>query len=64
MGKEHRKPYYGSKAFDYSCRSHGDCSACNASREYKNKKRAPIDSRKKYRNYDMEDYYEYSEEEV
>jgi hypothetical protein len=24
-GKEHRKPYRGSKAFDRSCRNHGDC---------------------------------------
>lgn len=23
-GKEHRKPYYGAKAFDPSCRNHGD----------------------------------------
>lgn len=27
-GKEKRKPYRGSKAWDYSCRNHGSCSYC------------------------------------
>lgn len=31
-GKEHRKPYYDSRRFDFSCRSHGNCSWCNRSR--------------------------------
>lgn len=38
-GKEKRKPYYGSKAIDCTCRNHGSCSWCRENRLYKNKKR-------------------------
>lgn len=38
-GKEHRKPYRGSKAFDCSCRNHGTCAWCQGNRNYKNIKR-------------------------
>lgn len=38
-GKEHRKQYYGSKAFDPSCRCGGTCEWCRQNRLYKNKKR-------------------------
>lgn len=38
-GKEKRKPYYGAKAIDCSCRNHGSCPYCTANRLYKNKKR-------------------------
>ena len=31
-GKEHRKPYRGSKAFDKSCRNHGGCPYCESNR--------------------------------
>jgi hypothetical protein len=31
-GKEHRKPYKGSKRFDRSCRNHGGCGYCEANR--------------------------------
>lgn len=34
-GKEHRKPYYGSKAIDKTCRNHGDCQWCKENRKYK-----------------------------
>lgn len=37
-GKEHRKPYRGSKAIDRSCRNHGTCQWCQDNRQYKNKK--------------------------
>jgi hypothetical protein len=37
-GKEHRKPYYGSKAVDVSCRCHGGCGWCLDNRLYKYKK--------------------------
>jgi hypothetical protein len=37
--KEKRKPYYGSKEFDTSCRNHGSCSWCEDNRNYSNKKR-------------------------
>ena len=38
-GKEHRKEYYGSKAFDRTCRCGGSCEYCRGNRLYKNKKR-------------------------
>ena len=38
-GKEHRKPYRGSKRFDGSCRNHGLCGWCISNRAHKNKKR-------------------------
>lgn len=37
-GKEHRKPYYGAKAIDRTCRNHGSCEWCRANREYANRK--------------------------
>jgi hypothetical protein len=38
-GKEHRKPYYKSKAFDPSCRPGGDCPYCKSGRQHKYKKK-------------------------
>ena len=38
-GKEHRKPYHGSKAFDRTCRNHGGCDACMANRTHSTKKK-------------------------
>ena len=37
-GKEHRKPYRGSKAFDCSCRNHGSCGYCESNRTIFDKK--------------------------
>lgn len=37
--KEKRKPYYGSKAIDATCRNHGTCPACSKSRKVKELKR-------------------------
>lgn len=37
-GKEHRKEYRKSKAFDKSCRNHGDCIYCRENRLHKFKK--------------------------
>ena len=34
-GKEHRKPYYGSKDFDRTCRNHGSCPWCEENRKHK-----------------------------
>lgn len=34
-GKEHRKPYYGSKAIDRTCKNHGGCPWCEENRKYK-----------------------------
>lgn len=38
-GKEYRKPYFGSKSFDRTCRNHGGCPWCEENRKYKNIKR-------------------------
>lgn len=38
-GKEHRKPYRGAKAVDFTCRNHGSCPWCQGNRKYKLKKR-------------------------
>ena len=37
--KEKRKPYYGSKSFDGTCRNHGSCPWCKENRLYKYTKR-------------------------
>ena len=37
-GKEHRKKYYGAKAVDRTCRSHGSCPWCENGRLHKGKK--------------------------
>ena len=34
-GKEHRKPYRGSKAIDCTCRNHGTCDWCRKNRLHK-----------------------------
>ena len=33
-GKEHRKPYRKSKAFDKACRNHGGCPYCEGNRKH------------------------------
>ena len=38
-GKEWRKPYRGSRAFDSSCRNHGDCPYCECGRKHANLRR-------------------------
>jgi len=37
-GKEKRKQYYGSQAFDHSCRPHGSCPYCQRNRTFSDKK--------------------------
>lgn len=37
-GKEHRKKYFGSKAFDCTCRNHGSCNVCKENRLHARKK--------------------------
>lgn len=34
-GKEHRKPYRGSKSIDRTCRNHGSCDWCRENRQWK-----------------------------
>lgn len=34
-GKEHRKPYRRSQAFDITCRNHGGCPYCSEGRLHK-----------------------------
>ena len=38
-GRERRKPYRGSRAFDRSCRNHRSCSWCRDNRLYFDRKR-------------------------
>ena len=38
-GKEHRKIYRGSKAFDRTCRNHGGCEWCKENRLHKHRKK-------------------------
>jgi hypothetical protein len=37
-GKDKRKPYRKSKAFDPSCRNHGGCPRCEGNRLYQQRK--------------------------
>lgn len=43
--KEHRKPFYGSKAVDRTCRNHGSCSWCLNNRMHSRKK---VEEKTKY----------------
>ena len=42
-GKEHRKPYKGSKAIDGTCRNHGGCPWCEENRKHKFRDKHPIE---------------------
>lgn len=42
-GKEHRKPYYGSKAIDKTCRNHGSCPWCKENRKHKFRDKHPAE---------------------
>ena len=50
-GKEHRKPYRKSKAFDRTCRNHGRCSYCEQNRTHQNTKKVVR------ANEELRDYY-------
>lgn len=41
-GKEHRKPYRGSKVIDKTCRNHGGCPWCEENRKHKFRDKHPI----------------------
>ena len=43
-GKEKRKPYRGSKAFDCTCRNHGTCEWCKGNREHKLRDKHPVEA--------------------
>lgn len=49
-GKERRKPYRKSKAFDYTCRNHGSCSWCEQNRRHGDSKRR-VDAEMKLEEY-------------
>ncbi len=40
-GKEHRKPYRGSKSIDKTCRNHGGCQWCEENRKHKFRDKKP-----------------------
>lgn len=54
-GKEKRKPYRGAKAIDPMCRNHGGCPACAKKRQYKIKRREPLEEeeRREKMSYDV-----------
>ena len=45
-GKEHRKPYTGSKAIDGTCRNHGSCPWCEENRRHKFRDKHPAEEGK------------------
>lgn len=42
-GKEHSKPYRGSKAVDRTCRNHGGCEWCRENRQQKFRDKKPME---------------------
>lgn len=40
-GKEHRKPYTGSRKYFRSCRNHGSCPWCEENRKHKFRDKHP-----------------------
>lgn len=42
-GKEKRKPYYGTKAYDCTCRNHGSCDWCKENRLHKFRDKKPVE---------------------
>lgn len=46
-GKEHRKPYKGSKSIDKTCRNHGSCPWCEENRKYKMRDKHPAEKEDK-----------------
>lgn len=48
--KEYRKPYFGSKAIDITCRNHGSCSYCESNRKH-SKHIANLASQEKLKDY-------------
>ena len=42
--KDWRKPYYGAKAVDATCRNHGTCPYCESGRKHAAIRRAPADA--------------------
>ena len=52
-GKEHRKPYRGSKAIDGTCRNHGGCPWCEENRRHKFRDKQ-TDELKEWREGDIE----------
>lgn len=51
-GKEHRKPYKGSKQYDPSCCNHGTCFWCQRNRRYREYK----DKEKEKEKYSLDEY--------
>jgi len=41
--KDHRRPYYDSRRFDYTCRNHGSCPYCTGGRLFASVRRQPAD---------------------
>lgn len=59
-GKEHRKPYTGSKVIDYTCRNHGGCPWCEENRKHKFRDRHPVEEGRNRNDKDGDEYAPYS----
>jgi hypothetical protein len=46
MSRTQRRPYRKSRAFDSSCRCHGDCPWCLGNRMHKHRKRGVVVSKR------------------
>lgn len=61
-GKEHRKPYKGSKVYFKSCRNHGSCPLCEQDRKHKMRDKHPPEENIDYeQETNMECYCEHFE---
>jgi len=63
MSRTRKKPYTGAKRFDSTCRCHGGCSFCEGNRKHSSMKRLKVDSLKKLRSAELEEYEEEKYEE-
>lgn len=59
-GKEHRKPYTGSKAIDCTCRNHGGCPCCEGNRKHKFRDKHPAEEEESWNDKDGDEYAPYS----
>lgn len=57
MGKDWRKQFTGSKAFDPACRNHGACSYCSSNRTWFDKKYRQA-AEQAIEDYYNDDYYD------
>lgn len=62
-GKEHRKPYRGTKSYDCTCRNHGSCEWCRQNRQHKFRDKKGDDTMRIETKYFADDDTEFESEE-